>query len=172
MRSVADTVWAATGVHPVTAPPFSFLTFDPKVFERHKFIWLGLHGTTDTPGRLYGDVLRRIMGIPVRSTALEVDQLDGLDLEGAIVFASTCYLPLTDFPAAFKACGAQVIGGPGKNYGHANKIIGADLLGATLLAVIQQGTLATDLIGALTQAKHSLYPSRRADRDALEFAVL
>jgi hypothetical protein len=174
MRSVAGVVWQATGEMPVTCPPFTAELFPAKVFEGMDFIWLGLHGTTDDSDNLYGDSVKMFGNLPLRVPALNVEQIVDLDLSGAVVFASTCHLPSTAFPAAFQQCGAQVIGGAGENYGNRRGVIGADLLGATLINVLStiKTTDRIELKHALSYAKTSLHRRRRADRDAMGFEVL
>lgn len=169
MQSVARTARQATGAWPITCPPFTAKTFPVELFLQADLIWLGLHGTPDNPDYLYGDeVVGPIAGITTRVRALHVADLAGLDLSDKVVFATSCYLPSTNFPAAFKAQGATVIGGPGKNYGDTARLTGADRLGAAFLAARRAGL---DIVRALNEAKRTLGESR-ADTDAREFGVL
>ncbi len=172
MAIVARTAHQATGAWPVLCPPFTDKTFPVEFFERYDVIWLGLHGTENAPQFLYGDSVPMIgLNIPTRIQALDVEDLEGLNLLGKIVFATTCYLDQTDFPAAFKKAGATVIGGPGKNYGDTEHLVGADRLGAALIGELQ-ATTAIPIEMALAEAKRALNPRLEADRDALEFGII
>jgi len=174
MKSVANIVWQATGAFPVTCPPFDYRTFPVQLFEQFEFIWLGLHGTQYDKRYLLGDT-QRVPGmpIPIRPRALCSDEVAGLDLEGVLVFAPTCYLPETLFVPAFKTAGATVVGGQGKNYGNTKQLVGADLLGASLINVLKVSATVRDMDKALKRAKTALSPeTRRADADAMEFQVL
>ncbi len=168
MQSVANAVFTATGAYPVTCPPFNHQTFNPHVFEQVDAIWLGLHGIKSDPRYLYGD---EILAFPhnIRVKALFANDVAQLSLHGKIVFASSCYLPATDFPDAFKAAGAVVIGGPGENYGNTERPVGADRLGSILFGYLQQ---AMDVAQALATAKESLNPKVAAELDALGFEIL
>lgn len=170
MASIARTAHQATGAWPVTCPPFDARSFPVGIFTQFDLIWLGLHGTEENPRFLYGDsALMAGLDIPVRKQALDVRSLRGLDLLGKIVFATTCHLPKTDFPAAFKACGATVIGGPGQNYGDTMRLVGADRLGAALVAALRN---AVPIEKALDEAKRVLDLRVEADRDAAEFGII
>lgn len=169
MANVAGAVWQATKTHPVTCPPFTDQTFNIKVFEFVDIIWLGLHGVPQNPSFLYGDEIPAFP-FPIRIRALAADGIATLNLEGKIVYASTCFLPQTHFPEAFKKAGATIIGGPGENYGAPNRPEGADKLGMELLRNLTQPITRT-LEEILEMSKRVLGDSR-ADTDAKEFKIL
>ena len=168
MESVARTAHEATGAWPVTCPPFDAKTFPVEIFRHADLVWLGLHGVPDNPDYLYGDEVPLVAGLPMRIRALGVESLVELDLAGKIVFATSCYLTSTNFPDVFKSLGAVVIGGPGENYGDTAKLVGADKLGAALIAMLRAGL---DPAQALDEAKGVLGDTR-TDADAREFGIL
>lgn len=171
MASVARTAHQATGAWPVLCPPFGADTFPVEFFERADLIWLGLHGVGDNPRHLFGDqVTLPGMVVPMRTRALTAQDLVGLNLRGRVVYATTCYLDQTDFPAVLKKAGATVIGGPGKNYGDTGKLVGADKLGAAFVGALR--TTTTTIAAALDEAKRTLDLQLEADRDAAEFAII
>lgn len=170
MESVARTTHRATGAWPLTSPLFEADTFPYKILERADVIWLALHGVPTQPTFLYGDEARfSWLPAPMRVRALDARDIRPLDLRGKVVFATTCYFPETDFPAAFKRAGAVVVGGPGKNYGDTRRLRGADKLGAVLVAGLRR---ALSLAEALAEAKAALDEQSEADVDAKEFGVL
>jgi len=104
--------------------------------------------------------------------ALYIEQLDGLNLSGAVVLLANCYAPDSLFPAAFYRAGARaVFAGAGTNYtAQGATVAGVDLLARWLLRYLQVG-LPPDR--ALRQAKMRLLLTsfRAADRDALAFKL-
>ena len=169
MQSVAAVAHRATGAWPVCSPPFTAETLPVQLFEHVDLIWLGLHGVETNPDFLYGDETNIPgMSIASRIRALHVDSLRGLDLRGKVVFATSCYLPATNFPDAFKQAGATVVGGPGQNYGNKRRLVGADKLGAALVGAMRT---TSDLLDALNFAKLVLN-NTRADIDAKGFGIL
>jgi hypothetical protein len=169
MASQADVVWRATGTHPVTCPPFDYRTFDTRVMEQARFVWLGLHGMTTDPHYLYGNSIPS-NPFPIKVKALYAGDIRDLNLEGVVVYASVCHFTDTKFPYYFKKAGATVIGGPGENYGRDKGVAGADKLGMLLLKILGDvPRLAVDL--ALERAKEHLTDSQM-EVDAREFKVL
>lgn len=168
MESVARTAHQATGAWPITCPPFTANDFPIKLFRHADVIWLGLHGVETNPDYLYGDEVPIMAGLPMRIRALSVVSLTDVNLTDKVVFATTCYLQKTNFPDAFKRQGAIVIGGPGENYGDTTRLVGADKLGAALLAMLRTGL---DAARALDEAKLVL-SGTQADVDAMEFGIL
>lgn len=170
MRSAAPVVYRASGVFPVTCLPFTAETFNPKVFERADFIWLGLHGVPASPDYLFGDELPA-NPFPIRLEALSVEGISKLNLKGKLVFAATCYMSDTNFPEAFKEAGAAVIGGPGENFGSLHRILGVDKLGQSLIANFTTYRNVAYIERTLCNSK-SVLTDGKADRDASEFGVL
>jgi hypothetical protein len=170
MRSVAPVVHRASGTFPITCPPFDVRTFDPKVFEWADFIWIGLHGVSDRPDYLYGDEIVS-KPFPIRLEALRVEGIADLNLTDKLVYAATCYMPSTNFPEAFRAAGATVVGGEGKNYGSHKRIVGVDKLGRALMTKFAQTQDISRVAKMLAEAKKEL-KNNKADIDAKQFEVL
>lgn len=159
----------AAGVEPFTCPPYDVATLPPlgrvgaggTEFPAPGLLYLALHGR---PGEdaLYGDD-----GVP----ALTVDQVRGWDLAGCVVFAATCYLPVTPFLEAFRAVGAVVIAGPGPNYTPAHTLAGASLLGLWVRRGLELGLGAEKALALARIRVYLQIGNRAAARDALEFQL-
>jgi len=177
----------------IMCPPITDVTFDPAWLEGPRagrrgnecpprtstsgkarmkgpweLIFFNLHGMVSV-GAFFGAK----DGPPV---ALRVQQLWGLDLGGAVVFATTCFLgdpkshPMRE--ALLEAGASAVIAGPGENYGGRT----AELKGADLLGLWVRRWLAVGFgpAMALKLAKARMRWAARksgAARDALGFRV-
>lgn len=164
----------AAGVEPMTCPPLTSDLIDPTVFAGRDLIFLDLHGNPDDQ-RLAGSY-----GL----FALEAGQIRSVDLHGAVVFASTCYLGDENSPvlAALLDSGAKcVAAGAGKNFSPAHGAsYGAALLGLWFRRGLERG-LSPD--AALNLAKRRVQldmtyrhmvgqkPIEDADSDALNFRL-
>lgn len=169
MKRMSEVVWQATGAHPVTCPPFNYRTFDVRVFENVDVIWLGLHGYKGDTEYLYGDEITA-NPFSIRVRALWVDGIEKLSLKGKLVYASTCFFTDSNFPTAFKAAGATVIGGPGENYGALSHPEGADKLGMEVISLVKRTTDVS--FEAVLDAAKSVLGDSAPDKDAREFAIL
>jgi hypothetical protein len=150
--SFAEATRRAAGVRPLLSPPFSAGSFDPRRLEGHDLLYFDLHGE---PGQDYwlGD-----QGV----IALLASQVLEVDLQGAVVFATNCYLadegsPMMD---ALLAAGARyVIGGEGQNWANTKRPTGAALLGKRLRQLMLSGV---EPLKALAIAKRWLVAGTRA----------
>ncbi|MFA6134399.1 MAG: hypothetical protein WC869_10345 [Phycisphaerae bacterium] len=129
-----------------------------------RFLYLDLHMRRAGEGAFYGDDGR---------VALTVAMVRPLQLRGAVVFATTCFLadggPMLD---ALLSTGAGVMAGPGKNLGGGRRA----LLGADLLALWVRRLLALGFspAAALELGKRRLQLRREktaAVLDALQFRL-
>lgn len=167
-KTFAESARRAAGVEPVTCPPTSEASVLDLWDGPYDFIYLDLHGR---PGdtQWYGDE---------RIVALTAEQVRGLDLQGAVVFAVNCYLGDDDSPmleALLDAGAAYVVGGSGENYGGARRLMGAAALGMYFRSALR----GFDPLRALTLAKTVLRwgvhwpgsPQSRAVADALDFRL-
>lgn len=149
----------------VTSPP----AFAGDVeLEGYDLIYLDLHGQ---PGSVY-----LYSGPETDRAALSVWAVRAANLDGAIIFATTCYLPQTPFVRAFLDAGASaVIGGDGENWGTSERLSGAQVLALLTLRALVAGR---ELDDALKKAKRKLHFSllrrlwdRKATADALQFQI-
>jgi len=113
----------AAGVKSVTCPPASSDMFNLLWLTGRQLLYFDLHGSPGA-GFWHGDD-----GI----IALTAEQVRSVDLGGAVVFATTCYLADQDSPmldALLDAGASYVIGGDGQNWaGVSRRLYGASLLG-------------------------------------------
>ena len=154
--SFVDSTRRAAGVPPLTCPPVNVATFDPAWLAGRDLIYFDLHGE---PGRPYwaGDQ---------GQFALRVEQVRRAHLDGAIVFAVSCYLADTDSPmldALLRAGARYVVGGDGRNWEgpRAQAMYGAGLLGQWFRRGMQAGL---DPLRALGLAKRRLRLSLTLNR--------
>lgn len=159
-RSFAVAARSAAGVDPVTCPPASAATFVPSALEGHDLIYFDLHGHPGDPA-WYGDD---------KIIALQAEQLAGVDLGRAVVFAVNCFLadensPLMD--ALLSAGARYVIGGDGPNWGpDRGPLYGAPLLGKWIRRCMGLGM---DPLRGLKLGKMAVRLRRRASADTLAF---
>jgi hypothetical protein len=131
----------------------------------YEVIYLDLHGEADR------DYLFTTDGIPV----LDLETVRKAKLGGAVVVATSCYLPESGFVEALLEAGARaVIAGRGQNYGAIWWLTGAQALARAVLRGLKRGLVIEN---ALAEAKWQLRRSvlrmlsRRAVEDALAFQV-
>lgn len=148
----------------ITSPPCEDA---PAIWlQGYDAIYIDLHGEPGEP-YLYGDD---------GAKALSLHTVRKAELDGPVIFLTTCYLPQTGFIEAFLDAGARaVIGGAGANWGGRIWPHGAQLLGRHFLELYAKDLPAEY---ALKCAKHRLrwdiaqrvlHP--KATRDALEFQI-
>jgi hypothetical protein len=144
LASTAGSVRRMAGVEPATAPPLVDHRFRPAWLEYRDLVFFKLHGAPGDP-LWRGDDLQ---------PALSTGTLVQAKLKGALVFASSCWLPESPMLAAlFEAGAAGVVGGRGTNYGGTATMAGADLLGLYWRWGLQLGLSPAT---ALTAAKGRL----------------
>ena len=149
-----------------TSPPVTVATFDSAWLESREVIYLDLHGL---PGARYlyagGEY------------ALAVDAVRGAHLDGAVVFATSCYMPETPFLRAFLDAGASaVITGEGQNWGGRWKLTGAAKLAWEFLRQMENTDSSIEYwLGRaqdwLASYRYHRWFHRKATRDALAFRV-
>ena len=122
-RSQRFAVRKAAGVEPLTCPPTIAETFDKNWFFPERpfdLLYFSLHGLPEQPF-WYGDNWQ---------TAITAQHFEGLDLSHTVVFASNCYLEGSPMEAALLDCHPKaLIGGSGRNWTRAVRLVGANLLG-------------------------------------------
>lgn len=152
----------------LTSPPVHAADFQPDWLAGRDLIYLDLHGQ---PGSVY-----LYSGEDQDRAALHVDQVREVALDGAVVYATTCYLPETPFVEAFLEAGASaVIGGGERNYGTRHRMSGAQVLAKGLLSALRTGYAVDD---AFKRAKLWLQVDplrwlvdRKATADTLQFKI-
>ena len=157
--------------HIVASPPTLAPDVEPDWFAGQDLIYVDLHGR---PGSIF-----LWSGRDQEYPALDANTLKRAGLGGAVVFATTCYLPRTPFVEAFLAAGASaVIGGHGPNWGNLRILGGAQLLAAGVLKQMRAGAAAGDaLVAAKNALRHNwrrflpLRRTREAIADALDFEI-
>ncbi len=145
------------GVAPLTSPPIYFRDFDAHVLEGHDLIFFKLHGLAGQP-YWYGDG-----GL----TAISAEQLAGLNLKGALVFAENCWggreSPMVQ--ALLKAGAACVVTGTGVNIGES-----ADVIAATWRGLVRLGVETQAALGAAKVAAFLIWP--RLLKDIQSFVIV
>lgn len=162
-----ENVRRAAGVEPLCCPPVTAETLDLGLLENRDLIYFKLHSLPDAHAFLGGRT-----GPPV---ALRADQLRGVDLGGAVVFAEVCYVGEATHPmrqALLEAGASAVIAGPGLNYGSVSEELkGADLLGLWLRRWLRTGLGVTRAHRLARQRVRLAARGSAAARDALGFRV-
>lgn len=163
----------AAGVEPLTCPPASAEVFEPSWLEERDLLYFDLHGQPGKP-TWYGDE-----GI----VALRAAQITLCSLDGAIVFATNCYLADEESPmmdALLEAGARYVIGGQGPNWAGERSLYGAALLGWRFRQLLERGidplramALAKKWIGLGMIAHRLLGRATRVqtDKDTLAFRI-
>ena len=161
-------VQRATGVEPLTSPPYAAGNFLPQYLEWHDLLYFRLHGDRGTPGTWWGE--NRAGN---RYDALTLSLVNQASLRGAVVVVANCYGADDDpMVGAFYRSGASfVIAGPGPNYAAGSRVIGTDLLVMWLIRFMNWGA---EVERALQWAKARLLMTgwRTTDRDALAFRII
>lgn len=164
-KSFVESTRKAAGVEPLLSPPFSARSVNPGLLEGRDFIYLDLHGGPGVDCWFGDDGL----------VALTAEQVRGVDLGGAVVFAANCYLGDDDSPmmdALLDAGASFVIGGRGPNYAGTGRVYGAALLGQWVRRLIGLGfgpLKALGLAKLRVARRWERKAERKADKDALEF---
>lgn len=152
----------------LTSPPVDAETFSSAWLMGYDVIYIDLLGEPGEPHlyRSIGDVVE---------PALSVETVRDADLAGAVVVTTACYLDETPFLDAFLSSQASsVIGGPGYNYGDADRPLGAQTLARHIIARLGRGDTPEE---ALSRARGRMrvglerlfYPE--ATEDAMGFHV-
>lgn len=159
--------WMA-GVEPVTCPPTTCETVDPGWLEYQDLILIDLHGE-----RGLDHWYAMVDGpIPERVVALRADQIRQADLDGAVVFATSCYLGEENSPmlqALLDAGASTVIGGAGENWAGARKIAGAGMLAIFFRMFLEAGISPLKALDTAKQSMRIVAKNSQAKRDALAF---
>jgi len=157
----------ATGVEPWTSPPYTTENIQPAHMEGYDLIYFRLHRLRSVPGLWFGEYPSG-----ERVQALNSYLLELADLSGALVVMANCYGVSDPMIRQLYVSGARgVIAGPGRNYAHGERVVGADLLTKWLLYGLRAG-LGTKAALGVAKARLRLTAQRRADKDALEFALM
>lgn len=159
--------WVA-GVEPATSPPTTCDTFEPGWLEERDLIVIDLHGERGL------DYWYAIVDgpIPERIVALRADQIRQADLDGAVIFATSCYLGEEDSPmlqALLDAGAGTVIGGAGENWAGARKVAGAGLLALFFRMFLEAGVSPLKALHTAKQSMQIVAKNSQAKRDALAF---
>jgi len=178
--SFVDSARKAAGVEPLTCPPINVNNFDTGWLEGVKFIYLDLHGL---PGKGYWFEMVQDPE-PRQVVAMTAAKMRQCNIEGATVFASTCYLADKGSPmmtALFDAGARCVVGGDGENWaGRTRQLFGADLLGQKFRFWTSIGMSPTKALAYSKKSVFKLLEKERAAgntkralaaRDTLDFRV-
>ena len=152
----------------LTSPPIFAGTFSPDWFQGYEFIYLDIHGQ---PSSVY-----LYSGPNQEWAALSLKTVEAARIDGAVIFATTCFLPETKFLEAFLKAGARaVVAGEGENYAGRQNPAGAQSLAGQFLRQLKSG-LSPET--ALEQAKIKLrkpllskFVKQQAVEDALAFKL-
>lgn len=152
----------------ITSPPTYARDVQPEWFTGYDVVYLDLHGLA---GSVY-----LYSGQHAENAALSVETVRAMQLNGAVVFATTCFLPQTPFVKAFLQAGASaVIGGDGENFGGKTRLTGAQVLARLVLRELRD---AHPVQAAVDRAKKVLRANlrfqlfdRRSAEDALQFKL-
>jgi len=155
------------------SPPMDKWKFKAEWMQGYDLIYLDLHGERDARDLcVYGG---SNPGWKIR--ALGIETVWRAFLKGAVVFATSCYLPETPFVKAFLDAGARaVIAGEGVNWGGKTRMMGAQLLAREILSRAGEGW-EMPVGDYVSLAKDGLRKSwrrlmnREAVEDALAFEV-
>jgi len=148
----------------LVSPPTYAWNFDPAILADRDLIYLDLHGK---PHSVY-----LYSGVGQGEAALSVANVRAARLGGAVVFATTCYLPQTPFVRAFLDAGASVmIGGDGKNYGARTRLSGAQALARALLKFLARGDAPEQALARAQRALRANVRLRLFDAAATEDAL-
>lgn len=163
----------ASGVTPITSPPFHVDTIRPTWFQGYDFIYFKLHGLPSEP-RWYGHNW---------ITAIEARQIKYLDLTSTVVFVANCFLwhedkassPRHQAPmlyALLDAGAAAVVGGPGINYAKPHSVYGADILGQAFRQFCALGLMPTPAFKlAMLRIKFHRHRRHQALQDVHSFQI-
>jgi len=103
--------------------------------------------------------------------ALSVGTLRHVELRGAVVFASNCWLPESPMLSVLLEVGASgVVGGSGTNYGGTQTMAGADILGLYFRRGLQVGLTAQNALDVAKLRLRLKWPTL-ATRDTLAFQL-
>jgi hypothetical protein len=177
-RSQRLAVAKAAGVMPLTCPPITAEYFKREWLERpYDLLYFSLHGLPEQP-YWYGDKW---------ITAITAEQFAGLDLSETVVFAANCYLEGSPMEKAVLDCHAKaLVGGSGRNWTRAVRLVGANLLGWYFRRLLLCGFEASNALhlaklgvkGKNAQIKNRVIKrdyddeDYEANRDAMAFKVL
>ena len=164
------------GVKPMTSPPLTASTFDPKWLEGHDLIIFNLHGRKGEKS-WYGDSEDRKDDTLFEyhgPLALDWTVLRKAHLGGAVVFGVNCFLGDKDHPMAkalLSAGASAIVAGSGLNFAGVKMPAGADILGMWFRIAYGPTRNAES---ALRIAKAILKRSKqtKAVRDALAFRII
>jgi len=164
-----EAVRAATGVEPLTSPPWTADTLAPEQLKGYDLLYFRLHGRPNVAVWFGEDERKKL--IP----ALNKEHLDALEpdgLSGTVVVLANCYG--ADSPMVnelYRAGARAVVAGYGPNIAAARRVVGTDLLVHWLILAMHAGL---DVTQALRVAKTRLAISawRAADRDAMQFKLI
>ncbi len=126
-----DSARRASGVEPLTWPPLTTNTFDPRVLAGQDVIYFDLHGAKAQP--VWLDNNGRV--------AITAQQIRSVNLSGATVIALNCFLADQDSPMmdALLASAGLVIGGEGLNFSGAQNVYGASKLAEWIVRLMNLG---------------------------------
>jgi len=166
-QTFAQSARLVTGAEPITCPPTTAETFDPRDLEAD-FLFIKLHGFKEQPF-WYGDDW---------ITALRADQIAQADLSHTVAFVCNCFLPESPMLQALHQAGAPwIIGGHGLNYARPDDATERGALsGPDYLALTMRRLLAWRIPPnvAFLIARKKLKIQRVHDlatKDALKFEV-
>ena len=165
-----EAVRAATGVAPLTSPPWMANLLVPERLTGYDLLYFRLHGLPDLPYTWFGEGPRGGL-VP----ALHKEHLDALEpdgLGGAIVVLANCHGAGSPMVKELYQAGASVVvAGHGPNIAAAKRLVGTDLLVRWVILALQIGFSAARAL-RLAKTRLAMSAWRAADRDAMQFSII
>ena len=163
-------VRAATGVDPLTSPPWTADLLRADLLRGHDLLYFRLHGWPSAPFAWWGEGLGgQFMQALRRGTLLE---LRPGGLRGATVVVANCHGAESPMLADLYAAGAEtVIAGYGPNLAGRTGVAGTDRLVQWVIRLMRRGWDARRALGG-AKVRLALSAWRAADRDAMGFKIM
>ena len=162
-----EAVEAATGVEPLTSPPYTTGTFLTTRLMGHDLLYFRLHIAPHFPLTWFGEGLGGKL-----IAALDKHHLEDVDLGGATVVVANCYgigHPLVEM--LHGAGAGAVVAGAGPNLAAAKRVVGVDLLVKWLIWGLRHG-MKLERAMWLARARLAMTAWRAARRDARKLKTL
>lgn len=166
----ARAVAAATGVRPVTSPPWTADLIRPEMLTGHDLVYLRLHGLPNVPDVWFGEWPDgRLVPALTKGNLDELDPIEGLG--GATVVVANCYGAESPLLRELLEAGARaVIAGSGPNVAAGKRVVGPDLLVSWVIRAMRRGMKPRRAL-RVAKGRLALSAWRSADRDAMRFRL-
>lgn len=170
IEPAVEAVRAATGVEPLTSPPWTAALLSSDALRGHDLLYFRLHGMPSAPLIWWGE--GRSGGLVHALLARHLDELEPDGLGGATAVLANCYGAESPMVRElYQAGAAAVITGPGRNWALDSRVVGTDLLVSWVIRAMRRGVGPRR---ALQVARMRLAAGawRRANRDAMGFKFM